>query len=261
MKWKLWKKLALAFGVVLALGICVCLYGYFVYNAQVFGHIYNHGSREQKVVALTFDDGPNEPYTSRVLDILKENGVHATFFLIGENAEIYPDVARRILAEGNIVGNHSYSHWNHHALTGFGIKDLERNQEALYNLLGIKPHLYRPPYGRKSPWELASLKRNGLIGVNWENFVNDLHIHHTADAYWAGRFAGHIVKDTRPGSIILLHDGYGTVHNSLGGADKSLIVLALPIIIEKLKAEGYGFVTVPELLNIPAYNTETPSAH
>jgi peptidoglycan-N-acetylglucosamine deacetylase len=254
MKRKIWKQTALGVGILLILAVCISLFGYFINFSQVFGHIYIHGSRDAKLVALTFDDGPNEPYTTRVLDILKEKGVHATFFLIGQNAELYPDTARRIIADGNVVGNHSYSHWSHHAFTAYGITDLEKNQSVLHDILGVTPHLYRPPFGRKSPWELASLKRNNLAGVNWDVFANDLHIHHTADDYWAERFAGHIVKDAKAGSIVLLHDGFGTVHDGKFGSDKSLIVLALPKIIDRLQAEGFTLVTLPELLDVPAYN-------
>ena len=257
MKNRIWKRIGKWAAVAIVLLICLSLYGYFVNNAQVFRHIYVNASRDSKVVALTFDDGPNEPYTSQILDVLKEKGVKATFFLIGKNAEMYPEIAKRILAQGHVIGNHSYSHWNHHALTSFGMGDLEKNETALYNLLGVKPHFCRPTFGRKSPWELAAVKNNGMEAVNWDVFANDLHIHHAADDYWAGRFAGHIVKDTKGGSIVLLHDGFGTVHDGKFGADKSLIVLALPKIIDQFRAKGYTLVTVPELLKIRAYNNQS----
>ena len=233
--------------------ILLVAYGYFVPASPVFGKVYSAGSPTQNVVALTFDDGPNEPYTSEILDILNRYDIKATFFVIGRNVELYPETARRIVAEGEVVGNHSYSHDANHAITDFGARDLERAEEVILNNIGISPHLYRPPHGKKSPWELDAVRKDGLIEVVWSVSANDQHIL----AFWGTPtpelFAQEIVKATKPGGIILLHDGYGTTHNN-AQADRSLTVKALPLIIEQLKAKGYMFVTVPELLDVPAYN-------
>lgn len=231
-------------GMVLVLFV---VYGYFIPASPVFGKVYYKGNSAEKTVALTFDDGPNEPYTSEILDILGNYNVKATFFTIGKNVELYPETAKRIVAEGNVIGNHSYSHNANHALTSYGSRDLEHAQLAIFLVVGVTPHLYRPPHGRKSPWELQSIKKLGLIDVTWTVSTPEL------NGKSAVSVAQHIVSKTDPGEIILLHDGYGTLHDS-GKSDKSLTVQALPLIIEQLRAKGYRFVTVPQLLGVPAYN-------
>ncbi len=252
-KKRLAKGLVWGSSIFLALIMAFSAYGYFVPASPVFGKVYSQGSRTEKVVAITFDDGPNEPYTSQILDILKENGIEATFFVIGKNVELYPDIARRILAEGSVLGNHSYTHNANHALSEFGARDLERAEKVIYDITGIEPHLYRPPHGKKTPWELDSLKRNQIIEVLWNASANDQHEVAFIGKPTATEYANAIVKSVHPGSIILLHDGYGTTHDT-AKADKSLTVRALPLIIQQLKDKGYTFVTVPALLNVPAYN-------
>ena len=100
-------------------------------SSQLFGDIYTHGPRTEKVVALTFDDGPNDPYTGQILDVLKQEGVHATFFCVGMNAEREPATVRRIAAEGNEVGNHSYRHRKRDTLLDLGYSDAARTNDIL----------------------------------------------------------------------------------------------------------------------------------
>ena len=226
-----------------AITVGILGYGYFFPTADVFGKTYAGVASSQKVIALTFDDGPNEPYTSQILDILDSYGVRATFFVVGENVEYYPEVAMRIVAEGHVLGNHSYTH---KALSEFDIPDyseVDLAQAAIYKVTGVKPHLFRPPYGRKTPWELEYVKKKGLVTVTWSDSANDPH-KPPSDV-----IAERVLQHTRPGAIILLHDGNGTKH----GADRSRTEAALPQIIESLKAQGYTFVTVPELLQVSPY--------
>lgn len=217
-------------------------YGYFVPTSSVFGRVYSEAETKEKVVALTFDDGPNDPYTSQVLDILARYNIKATFFLIGKNVEIYPETAKRIVAEGHAIGNHSYNHNANHALTDYGSRDILLAQQAIYRITGIKPLLYRPPHGKKTPWELYSVKKDGLIEVTWDVSANELHTKSPAV------LASKIIQETSYGDIILLHDGYGVFHDTTK-ADKSLTVEALPLIIEQLQSKGYRFLTVPQLLS------------
>jgi peptidoglycan/xylan/chitin deacetylase (PgdA/CDA1 family) len=230
-----------------ALFLMVFVYGYVIPSAPVFGKVYYKGNIHDKIVALTFDDGPNEPYTSEVLDILDKYDVKATFFCVGKNVELYPETAKRIVAEGDVLANHSYTHDANHALTEYGARDLVMAEQAIYDTVGVKPHLYRPPHGKKSPWELDAIRDEGMIEVTWSVSSAEL------NGATASSLAENIIRETHGGSIILMHDGYGTQHNCQK-ADKSLTVEALPIIIQKLQAEGYTFVTVPELLDVPAYN-------
>ncbi|MBI4331283.1 MAG: glycosyltransferase [Chloroflexi bacterium] len=232
----------------LVLAFAFLAYGYFIPTSTVFGKVYYQGASEDMLVALTFDDGPNDPYTTRILDVLKDSGVKATFFAIGENVELFPATARRIVEEGHVIGNHSYSHDANHALTGRGREDIRLAQEAIFRTVGLEPHLYRPPHGKKSPWELQYLKKINLVEVTWTAATND------QVAKTPEKLALEIVGKVKPGRIILLHDGYGTDHQG-PRADRTTTVEAVPIIIRTLQDEGYRFVTVPELLGVPAYHS------
>lgn len=226
-------------------------YGYFIPSSQVFGKVYYKIQTPEKLVALTFDDGPNDPYTSQILDTLKLYDVKATFFVTGYNVGLYPETARRMVSEGHVVGNHSYYHNANHALTQLGSDDLKLAQLAIFSTLGVVPHLYRPPHGKKSPWELQSLKKQKLEEVTWSISTSEQR-NKPAEA-----LAREIVTKTSPGGIILLHDGYGNEHDT-PRANKTVTVQALPLILDALLAKGYRFVTVPELLDLPAYNQVFP---
>jgi peptidoglycan-N-acetylglucosamine deacetylase len=224
----------------------VLCYGYFVPASPVFGKVYSRAIVHTKLIALTFDDGPNEPYTSEILDELEKYDVQATFFLVGANVQMYPDTVRRMIADDDVVGNHTFSHNANHALKPHVAKEIALAQEAIAAATGLQPHLYRPPHGKKSPWELEYLRTHGYAEVLWNISTGEL------SGHTPQFLADQIIKKAKPGGIILLHDGYGTLHNS-GRADKSVTVKMLPIIIQTLQEEGYTFVTIPELLGIPAY--------
>ncbi|MCR4394373.1 MAG: polysaccharide deacetylase family protein, partial [Dehalococcoidales bacterium] len=173
----------------------------------IFGKVYTRAFASTKEIALTFDDGPNEPYTSQILDVLKAENVQATFFLIGKNVELYPDVARRIVAEGHVIGNHTYSHNANHAVYPNYYRDIRRAEEVIYQTTGVIPDLYRPPHGKKSPWELEAIKRESYTPILWSIAVREL------SGKPADTLAAQIINRARPGAIILLHDGYGTQHD------------------------------------------------
>jgi peptidoglycan/xylan/chitin deacetylase (PgdA/CDA1 family) len=227
-------------------------FGALVPQSSVFGRTYWNGPTQQQVVALTFDDGPNEPYTSRVLDILRRENVHATFFLIGSNVRRLPGSVARIVREGHAVGNHSDTH-----PVGFALKPQSQIQsevvaaeESIHAAGGTYPHLFRPPQGLRSPWLISLLESDSLVAVTWDDAPRD----------WDPLPADQLVKRTlaqaHPGAIILLHDGMNLTHE----ADQSETVKALPGIIEGLRARGYRFCTVPELLGIrPTLDRWSPS--
>lgn len=234
-----------AFVLPLLAAIPVSVVGYFVPSSTVFGRVYSSAKTQDKVIALSFDGGPSEPYTSEILNILDSQGIHATFFVTGEGAQLHPQTVRRMLADGDVVGNHSYSHNASHALTGKGIRDMRRGQRAIYAVAGVEPHFYRPPEGTKSPWELYAVKHDGLSEVNWSIGGSDL------DTGDPAAFAQQIVRKARPGGIIDMNDSYGS--DGHGSSHGSLTVEALPIIIKSLQDQGYSFVTVAQLLGQPAY--------
>ena len=234
-----------AWAIVIAVVILATLgYGYFYPEADLFGKTYARAASTEKIIALTFDDGPNEPYTSQILDILERYDVKATFFVVGKNVEYYPEIVKRIVAEGHVLGNHSYTH---RALSEFDIPDyseLDKAQSVIFEIAGVKPRLFRPPYGRKTPWELAYVKKQGVTAVTWSISAND------PSSPAPSVIERRIQKGARDGGIVLLHDGNGTKH----GSDRTQTVAALPDIIESLQSQGFSFVTVPELLEISPYN-------
>ena len=200
------------------------------------------GLSDSKRIAFTFDDGPDIMYTPQVLDVLRELDVPATFFLIGWRSQAYPDVVKRILAEGHVIGNHS---WSHPRLTEVIKEQLHdettRTEDILWEITGRRTALMRPPYGAISKEVLAEMRSLGYKVINWSVDSVD----------WRDRTVGQVVANTLPdvqeGAIVLFH--------SAGGAGQSMAatVEALPFLIETLRNQGYTFVTVDELLGIPAY--------
>jgi len=210
-------------------------------SSQLFGDIYTHGPRTEKIVALTFDDGPNDPYTGQTLDVLKQAGVHATFFCVGMNAEREPQTVRRIAAEGNEIGNHSYQHRKRDALLDLRYSDAARTNDILQGITGTLPRLYRAPNGFHTPWSLRAVAERGLRAVGWDVESNDW------DAPGADTIVMRTVDRVQPGSIILLHDG----DNTRLGTDRSQQTAAVRTIVETLKGRGYRFVTISEMLGLP----------
>lgn len=183
---------------------------------------------EMHQIAITFDDGPNPAYTPVLLDGLKERGVHASFFLLGEEAERYPELVKRIQAEGHLIGIHSYQHVNFKEIgTEAALAQIERTQQVLKELCGSYAGYIRPPYGC---WQDELDAETDLIEVLWTVDPRD----------WAADDAALIMKrilaDADDGAIILLHDA----------SDSS--VQAAFFAIDALQKEGYTFVTVEELL-------------
>jgi peptidoglycan/xylan/chitin deacetylase (PgdA/CDA1 family)/GT2 family glycosyltransferase len=234
-----------ASGLLLLLGVTFAGWLAVAPQSSAFGKTYWHGATTRRVVALTFDDGPNDPYTSQILDILKREHVRATFFLIGENVRRFPRTAARIAREGHAIGNHSDHHVDDLALKPVARQrvEVERAEQAIHAATGLYPRLFRPPHGLRSPWLIHTLARDSMVVVTWNEAPGDW------NRMTVGRLIEATLREAHQGSIILLHDGMNLEH----GADQSQTVRALPGIIQGLKARGLGFVTVPELLKQPAY--------
>lgn len=203
-----------------------------------------HGPSANKEIALTFDDGPDDVWTPQVLDVLREMEVRATFFLVGNRVENHPDITRRIVREGHIVGNHSWDHPNLAKLSAAQVRSqLVRTNETLQRTVGVRPRLFRPPYGSLSEAAIQEAVALQMKIILWN--VDSLD--------WmpitAEQIATNILSHTGPGSIILMH--------SAGGEGQSLqnTVNALPYVISTLKNRSLVFRTIPELLGFPAYLT------
>ena len=207
-------------------------------------------------IALTFDDGPDPVWTPQILDVLKAKGVTATFFIVGENGQANPDLIRRIVAEGNEIGNHSFTHPNL-AEVPRQVTDLELNttQRLIESLTGRSTRLFRAPYfgdaEPRTPDELVptvQAQNLGYISVglhldpdDWKLY-NDDGTRHSADQIVNEIVAAAaITTPEERGEIVLLHDS---------GGDRSETVKALPKLIDELRAKGYEFTTVSDLANI-----------
>lgn len=203
------------------------------------GRLARHGRRVRPAgaapqVALTFDDGPNPPYTGQILGILARYQVPATFFCIGLQASAHPAELARMAAAGHGLGNHTWSHPFLPDLSRAQLTEqLDRTDEAVARAAGCGPGLFRPPYGSRSPDVLRWLGERGTPIVLWDVDPSD----------WArpgaAVIAGRVLMQARPGTIILMHDG---------GGDRSQTVAALPLVIEGLLDRGYRFTRADTLL-------------
>jgi len=195
----------------------------------------------EKVVALTFDDGPSPVWTPKILDELKRAGVKATFFMIGEHVARYPEVARRVAEEGHEIGNHTY---DHHVLIYYKEGELEKEirdaRAIIKNITGRSVKYFRPPKAWLTSREKKVIKGMGYKIILWSLNAKDWV---TFDDKYIIRY---IVKNIRPGDIILFHDSGGAFTTE--GGDRHETVKAIPRLIEKLKQNGYKFVTITGLL-------------
>lgn len=208
-------------------------------SSLLYGEVCYRGPRVEKLVALTFDDGPSLPYTVQILDILDKYDVEATFFLIGQNVEMYPAIAREIVERGHQVGNHTYTHADLLKIDRKQIaKEIKATTEIIETATGVLPRVFRPPHGFRDPVVLEKARENNLQVIQWSIMARDW----TKPGVEA--IAARIVQKVHNGSIILLHDGAGINQ----GGDRSQTVTATELIIQKLQQQGYRFVTVDTLL-------------
>ena len=191
----------------------------------------------RKCMALTFDDGPYPPYTGRLLDVLKEKKIHATFFLVGEQARLHPDLVRRMVDEGHTVGLHAFRHRDFLKLTEEEKeKDLQQGKEILQSITGKEPVYWRPPHGFRdnSVMKIASAK--DLQVVNWSVIPRD----------WTGidkqEIYNRVMDKAEDGAVVLLHDGDSPLYK----ASRQATVDAVGPLIDSLREKGYHLVSLEE---------------
>ena len=195
--------------------------------------IIRHGNRKKWVIALTFDDGPQEPYTGQILDLLAKYSIKATFFLTGEKVEQNIDVIRRIISDGHEVGNHSFFHKTMRCRSLKWLRsEIEKTDELLLQAGASQPIHFRPPFGRISFRLISLIKKMQKKMILWDIGPKDYKYAHPYE------IVGKVLKKLKPGSIIVLHDG---------GGDRSVTVEAVNILVKDIREMGYKFVTVTEL--------------
>ena len=193
--------------------------------------IFRSSNVEKKQIALTFDDGPNEKWTEKYLELLAEKDIKATFFMLGKNAERHPDLVRKVAEAGHDIGIHSYDHADLKREDYNAIQeDLIHSQDTIAQITGVAPTLFRPPYGSIDAQVIEVAKDQGLLMVLWNVDPQDWLLD-TKE-----KVAKAVLEHIEPGNIVVMHEG------------KAVTYGALPIIIDTLKEEGYEFVTIGELV-------------
>jgi len=206
--------------------------------ANRFSDVVYCKKNSQMKIALTFDDGPHPVYTGEILDILREYGIRATFFVVGENVERYPELVERELAEGHEVGNHTMDHRLAHEVSDGDYEQVSSNNDLIQSYTGQKPTVFRPCGGEYNDSVQASMQKLGMPIILWDVDTLD----------WKYRDAAsvkqHILDGAQDGAIVLEHDLYETTVEGVLAA------------IDELQQQGYAFVTVSELAKIKGVTLE-----
>jgi polysaccharide deacetylase family sporulation protein PdaB len=193
---------------------------------------------DKKVIALTFDDGPNPVYTPQILSLLKEYHAKATFFVVGAYVQKYPEIAQQVVRMGHEIANHTYSHPNMRKLSSEKIKaEIEQTKNAVFLTTGALPRLFRPPGGYYGEKVVRAAREGGNLVVMWS--------WHQDTRDWRNPGVRKIVEmvlaNARNGDIVLFHDN---------GGNRSQTVMALKEILPELERRGYRLITVTELINL-----------
>ena len=208
-------------------------------TSQVYVRSFIGLERGSPYVALTYDDGPNDPDTLKLMDVLARHDVKATFFLLGRFVRQKPEIARALVSAGHVIGNHS---WDHPRLILASDAELRRQvqqtQSVIFDACGVMPTLFRPPFGGRRPGTLQTVRALGLEPIMWNVTCYD----------WkptsADRVVAHARRQIRGGDVILMHDG----DQRAMGADRSHTVDGTERVVAYCKSKGYQFVTIPEMM-------------
>lgn len=212
-------------------------------TGQWYGRTFTGLPRGAKQLALTYDDGPNDPHTPQLLEVLARHNVRATFFLIGRYVRERPDLVREIAGAGHAIGNHTFTH----PLLIFKSESEIRQQlsdchAALADAMGEPSNLFRPPFGGRRPAVLRIARELGLEPIMWNVTGYDW------NAPPAAQIEAKVASRIRGGDVILLHDGG---HKQIG-ADRSQTIIATDRLITRYQNEGYDFVTIPQMISSTA---------
>jgi len=239
------KKILIILSIVaICAGILMAAFFFFFDQAVLLrsGTFYRANIPE-KVVAITFDDGPSPVWTPAILDALDKAGIKATFFMLGEHVQKYPKVAKLVAERGHEIANHSMHHNNFIYYDKFEVEnDIKDTERAILEATGVTTQLFRPPKAWLSKREKKKIREFGYEVVLWT--LNSKDWVNFDDKY----IVRYLVKNIQPGDIILFHDSGGFLKTEEGNRIET--VNAIPRLVEKLKGRGYRFVTVSELLEL-----------
>ena len=227
----------IAYAIIVVLYILIIFYGCYFVNSGFFIDVLCAAKTEEKVIAITFDDGPSNEFTPAILEVLKETGVQAAFFCIGSRIASSPQLIKKIHEENHIIGNHTNSH---HVLfdlfpTSKMYKDMELMSYGMKEILGIWPKLFRPPYGVTNPNLRTAIINGNYTSVGWSVRSMDTVIKDK------NKLLNKINRSLQPGAVYLFHD---TCRVTLD---------VLPAFIMNVKQRGYKIVRLDHMLNIKAY--------
>jgi len=228
-------------GAGVAAGAVAAGYQSMAPHGQWYGRTFVRGIPGMKQIALTYDDGPNDPHTLRLLEVLAKHEARATFFLIGQFVKQRPDIVREILQAGHAIGNHTFTHPRLIFTSAAGTRqELARCQDAIADAAGEAPKLFRPPFGGRRPTTLGMVREMGLQSIMWSITGFD----------WKAPPAERIVRRVsgriRGGDVVLLHDGS---HRGMGG-DRAQTVIATGQLLTHWREQGYAFVSVPVMMPV-----------
>lgn len=208
-------------------------------TGQWYGRTFTGLARGTKQLALTYDDGPNDPHTLHLLDILAKHELRATFFLIGRYVGQRADIVRQVVQAGHVVGNHTFTHPFLALKSAADIrKELTDCRATIQGAIGEHSSLFRPPFGNRRPAVLRIARELGLEPIMWNVTGYDW------NAPPAAAIEKKVSSQIQGGNVILLHDGG---HKQMG-ADRSQTVLATDNLIKRYKSQGYDFLTIPEMI-------------
>ncbi|HKW44587.1 MAG TPA: polysaccharide deacetylase family protein [Candidatus Eremiobacteraceae bacterium] len=236
--------------VVLAAVVAAAWYFFEAPFNQTFGTTVTQVLLQQKIVALTFDDGPNPPFTNEIVDYLHSVHVPATFFVVGKAVQAHPDIVRTEVRDGDAVGNHSWDHAHLILLSKSHVeRELDETEDEIFRVTGVHTALFRPPFGARDFLVLRIARDRGYKIIMWSVPL---------PGDWTSPppavIARRVLKYVKNGSIIVLHDG-----NKGGYGNRTNTVAATKLIVQDLLDQGYRFVTVPELMRL-GYDHESVPA-
>lgn len=226
-------------GTVGLTGLVLAGYNTMAPQSQLYGRTFIGTETGRRELALTFDDGPNDPYTFHLLEVLAKHDVKATFFMIGRYVKQRPDIAAAVAHEGHAIGNHTFTHPNLIFRSPAQVRsEIAACEQALDDAVE-RNHapIFRPPWGARTPLVLRTVRKLGMTPVLWSVTGYDWNATSSAD------IRHEVTRQVRGGDVVLLHDG-GHKHM---GVDRSLTVQAVDELLHKYKEEGYAFRTISEM--------------